>query len=203
MEAWREEAICSCCSWGEQASLVAQMVRICLQCGRLRFKPWVGKLGKIPWRRERQPTLVFLPGESHGQRSLEDYSPRGCKELDMTEWHTHTRTHTHTHTLTGWIHGRGGLGSSGGFGICEEVYQAWTSGARTPTTLWWQQLTITISIYWVPAVCWLSKQPWLSPWTLYTHPLASDPSLPRKCRGRSYQFMVPALVETWIPVRQK
>ena len=31
------------------------------------FDPWVGK---IPWRRERLPTPVFLPGESHGQRSL-------------------------------------------------------------------------------------------------------------------------------------
>ena len=55
-------------------SLVAQTERlgICLQCGRLRFDPWVGK---IPWRRERQPTPVLLPGESHGQRSLVDYNP--------------------------------------------------------------------------------------------------------------------------------
>ena len=43
---------------------------------------WVGK---IPWRRECQPTPVFLPGESHGQKSLAGYSPRGCKELDTTE----------------------------------------------------------------------------------------------------------------------
>ena len=33
----------------------------------------------------RQPTPVFLPGESHGQRSLADYSPQCCKELDTTE----------------------------------------------------------------------------------------------------------------------
>ena len=46
------------------------------------FDPWVRK---ISWRREWQPTLVFLPGESHGQRSLADYSPWGHKELDMTE----------------------------------------------------------------------------------------------------------------------
>ena len=38
---------------------------------RHEFDPWVGK---IPWRRERQPTLVFLPGESHGQRSWVGYS---------------------------------------------------------------------------------------------------------------------------------
>ena len=40
---------------------------------------------KIPWRREWQPTPVFLPGESHGQKSLVGYSPRGRKELDTTE----------------------------------------------------------------------------------------------------------------------
>ena len=48
-----------------------------LQCRRHRFNPWVGK---ILWRRKWQLTPVFLPRESHGQRSLV-----GCKELDMTE----------------------------------------------------------------------------------------------------------------------
>ena len=46
------------------------------------FDPCVGK---IPWRRKWQPTPVFLPGEPHGQSSLIGYSPRGHKELDMTE----------------------------------------------------------------------------------------------------------------------
>ena len=62
---------------------------------------WVWSLGwKIPWRREWQPTPVFLPGEFHGQRSLDSYSLWGRKESDTTEWltHTHTETHTHTHT---------------------------------------------------------------------------------------------------------
>ena len=58
------------------------MVNICLQCRRLRFSPWVEK---IPWRREWQPTLVFSPGESHGQRGLAGYNPWGCKELDTTK----------------------------------------------------------------------------------------------------------------------
>ena len=46
-----------------------------------------GDLGSIPGsgRREWLPTLVFLPGESHGQRSLEGYSPWGQEELDTTE----------------------------------------------------------------------------------------------------------------------
>ena len=43
---------------------------------------WVGK---IPWRREWQPTLVFLPGEFHGQRSLAACSTWIHKESDMTE----------------------------------------------------------------------------------------------------------------------
>ena len=55
---------------------------VCLQCGRPRFDPWVGK---IPWRRKWQPTPVFLPGESHGRRSLVGYSPQGGKESDTTE----------------------------------------------------------------------------------------------------------------------
>ena len=38
--------------------------------------------------RKWQPTPVFLPGESHGQRSLVGYSPWGCKEVDMTEAET-------------------------------------------------------------------------------------------------------------------
>ena len=40
------------------------------------FNPWVRK---IPWRRERQPTPVFLPRESHGERSLVGYSLWGHK----------------------------------------------------------------------------------------------------------------------------
>ena len=56
---------------------------------RYRFDLWVGK---IPWRRAWQPTAVFLPGESHGQRSLVGYSPRGHKESDMTEVTEHACT---------------------------------------------------------------------------------------------------------------
>ena len=52
------------------------------QCRRHGFDPWVRK---IPWNRKWQSTPVFLPGKFHGQRSLAGYSPRGCKELDMTE----------------------------------------------------------------------------------------------------------------------
>ena len=66
-------------SW---ASLVAQLVKIHLQCGRAGFYPWVGK---IPWRRERLPTPVFWPREFHGL-----YSPwtLTCKESETTERHS-------------------------------------------------------------------------------------------------------------------
>ena len=51
----------------------------------------VGDLGSIPGSgrslggRKWQPTPVFLPGESHGQRNVVGYNPRGLKESDMTE----------------------------------------------------------------------------------------------------------------------
>ena len=54
----------------------------CRSRRRREFNPWVGK---ILWRRAWQPTPVFLPGESHGQRHLVGYSPWGHKELDKTE----------------------------------------------------------------------------------------------------------------------
>ena len=51
------------------------------------FDPWVRK---IPWRRERLPIPVFLPGDLHGQRSLADHGPWGRRESDMTEVTKHT-----------------------------------------------------------------------------------------------------------------
>ena len=58
---------------------VAQSVKNLPAMQETRFDSWVGK---IPWRRKWQPTPVFLPGESHGQRSLEGYSPWGQRVGD-------------------------------------------------------------------------------------------------------------------------
>ena len=67
-----------------------------LQCRTPGFDSWVGK---IPWRREWQPTSVFLPGESQGQRnSVELQSQIWLSNTHMcARAHTHTHTHTHTH----------------------------------------------------------------------------------------------------------
>ena len=62
---------------------VVQVVKSCLQCRRPGLDPWVGT---IPWRRAWQPTPVFLPGESHRQKSLVGYSPSGHKKTYTTEW---------------------------------------------------------------------------------------------------------------------
>ena len=51
----------------------------CRRCKRYKFDPWAGKM---PWSWKRQPTPVFMPGESHGQRSLVGYSPWDRRELD-------------------------------------------------------------------------------------------------------------------------
>ena len=66
----------------------------CRRPTRCRLDPLVGK---IPSRRKWQPTPVFLPGESHGQRSPVGYSPWGHKESDMYE---HVQRHTDSHRLT-------------------------------------------------------------------------------------------------------
>ena len=64
------------------ASLVAQLVKNlpAVRETQVRSLGW-----EDPWRRKWQPTLVFLPGKSHGQRSLVGCSPWGRKELGITE----------------------------------------------------------------------------------------------------------------------
>jgi len=71
--------------WASQVVLVVK--NLPLNAGIAGSIPWVRK---IPWRRKWLPIPVFMPGESHGQRSLAGY---GRKELDMTEATEHTRTH--------------------------------------------------------------------------------------------------------------
>ena len=55
----------------------------CRRRKRYGFDPWVER---NPWRNAQQPTPVFLPGGSHGERSLAGYSPWGLKELDWSDW---------------------------------------------------------------------------------------------------------------------
>ena len=70
-----------------RASLGAQMVKICLQCRKPGFDPWVGK---IPWRMEWLPTPMCFPGEFHGQRSLAGLNP-WCHRV-RHNWTTNTFT---------------------------------------------------------------------------------------------------------------
>ena len=84
---WRDRcgiqtAVFSSSSAIKWASLVAQMVKNLCAMQETGFEPCVGKM---PWRRKWQPTPVFLPGESHGWRSLAGHSPLGHKESDTTE----------------------------------------------------------------------------------------------------------------------
>ena len=54
---------------------------------------------KIPWRRKWQPTPLFLPGESHGERNLTGYSPWGHRvEHNWATAHANTHTYVYTHT---------------------------------------------------------------------------------------------------------
>ena len=70
------------CDLKIESALVAQMVKRLPTAQKTGFDPWVEK---IPWRRKWQPTPVFMPGKTHGQRNLVGYSPWGRKESDTTE----------------------------------------------------------------------------------------------------------------------
>ena len=90
-------------AWDSQVALVVKNLPTNAGwCKRHRLDPW---LRKIPWSKKWQTAPVFLPGKSHGQRSLMGYSLWGGKELDVAEHlhaHvcTHTRTHTHSYTCS-------------------------------------------------------------------------------------------------------
>ena len=68
-------------------SLVAQTVKICLQCKRPRFDPWIRKM---PWRREWQPTPVFLPGEFPWTEKPGGLQHMGSQRVDGTEVTEHS-----------------------------------------------------------------------------------------------------------------
>ena len=69
--------------WASQVVLVVKNPPAI--AGDIRDSGLIPGLRRSPGRQQRQPTLVFLPGESHGQRSLVDYSPWGRKKSDTTE----------------------------------------------------------------------------------------------------------------------
>ena len=109
----------------------------CRRHKRHRFHPWVGK---IPWRRAWQPTPVFLPGESHGQRGLAGYSPRGRKESDTTEVTQHTRNLNYVckvpftmqgNTCTGSRNSDMGSRDRGGGDFCLPCEKVWKLRKKT------------------------------------------------------------------------
>ena len=81
---------------------MSQGWRIHLQGKRCGFDPWVGK---IPWRKKGQPTPVFLPEKSHGQRSLAGYSPWGHRRVghNWSSWHSLTVVKTLGKSYLHWI----------------------------------------------------------------------------------------------------
>ena len=71
---------------------MAQMLKSPPECWRPGLHPWVEK---TPLRRIWQLTVVFLPGEFHGQNSLVGYSPQSHKDLGMTEQLIHMMKRQH------------------------------------------------------------------------------------------------------------
>ena len=72
--------------YASELALVGQMVKNLPAMQEIWVPSPVGKDPlENPWKREQQPTPVFLPGEFHGQKSLVRYSPWDCKQSDTTE----------------------------------------------------------------------------------------------------------------------
>ena len=100
------------------------------QCKRHGLNPWVRN---ILWWKKWQPTSVFLPGKSRGQRSLVGYSLWGCKELDVTEQQLQKTIcpSPSAYRREGWLlsctHGEWGLGGA----------PCWRDGA---TQLWYSSV---------------------------------------------------------------
>ena len=124
----------------------------CRRHKRYGFDPWVGKM---PWRRKWQPSAVFFPGESHGQRSLKGYNPQGRQELDTTEATEHAHTllfckgdGTHVVSHLGY---RGGRPESGNMKFLSRKTQE-LSNLPVPLGCWRQQDPIsspTYSVRWM------------------------------------------------------
>ena len=77
-------------AWSSQVVQWLKKKKILLPSRRCEFDPWVGK---FPWSSKWQPTPLFLPEKSRGQRSLVGYSPWGCKRVNMTQWQNNSNHH--------------------------------------------------------------------------------------------------------------
>ena len=143
-------------SW---TSLVAQKAKCLPTMRETRFDPWVGK---IPWRRKWQPTPVFLPGKSHGWRSLVGYSPWGHKESDTTE-----RLHFHFQVMCDsiWPHGLLHIRL-----LCPPLSPRLCSDS-CPLS-WWCYLTILFSTAPCPFAFTLSHHQGLFQWVGSLHQMA-------------------------------
>ena len=100
----------------ESKSESHSVVSDCLRSHGL-YNPWNSPSQNTRWRRKWQPTPVFLPGKSHGQRSLAGYSPWGSKELDMA-----------MHTGLGWVSSRNGpVGGTQGQSLAGQTFSSGNS----------------------------------------------------------------------------
>ena len=124
-----------------------------MQCRRHRLNPWAGKMS---WRRKWQRVPIFLPGEAHGQRNLEGYSPQGHKESDMTEWLS-----THRNTLRNWDPLFKGL-------TCSHTYSEiqWENSLKASRLYvglpWWLRRK-SVEGNSSKSICWGSRDSWNSP----------------------------------------
>ena len=120
------------------------------------FSPWVGK---IPWRRKWQPTPVFLPGESHGQRSLVGHSPWSPKESDTTE-----RLHSliHNFSIPGGSDGKESACNGGDLGLISGLRRSLGEGHGKPLQYSCLENPMDRGAWWTTVHRVTKSQTWLS-----------------------------------------
>ena len=122
----------------------------CWRRKKFEFDPWVGK---IPWKRAWQPTIVFLPGESPWtERSLTGYSPWGHKVgHNWAPKHTQQHPHFRSQRLGSWCHVWSGvkykqlwgmlLRQLGKYGYVDTCFRICLMVLTLMLWLWWRQLS--------------------------------------------------------------
>ena len=150
----------------------------CRRHKRFRFDPWVRK---IPWRRAWQPTPVSLPGESHGQRSLADYSPwvtksqTRLKQLSMhaplllhisTSWYIEKMETFIWYTQVNW--------TNSGASIWSLVHP-------------WFRTSLFVAVVYLPSCVWFFATPWT---VAHQAPLSMEFSSQEHWSGLPFPFPI-------------
>ena len=152
----------------------------------------------------RQPTPVFLPGESHGRRSLVGYSPRGRKELDTTErLNFHFQLSDHFR-LPKWCSGQESAcnaGHAGDVGLIPGSGRSSREGNGNPLQSSCLENSTDRGAWWATVLGIAKRRTWVN---THTHDFISQKSLDKSpfCFCRASKELLPNWSVDWVSLPQ-